>query len=111
MLERKELKLPMMICDRTFQLVHQHLKALDYSGPVSLSWDDTKLLAAWRLRWDAEQQSVCLVGCVEGPLRVADPDELQAIMADPERGLGQKVGAGVNLSVRPIDFRPRFGFS
>jgi hypothetical protein len=37
----------MDISDRNFQLVEDHLKSLDYDGPLALSCDDTKLFATF----------------------------------------------------------------
>lgn len=64
----------MDICERTFDLVAEHLDGLDYNGPVGLSCDDTKLFATFRLHWDGEKKAYYLVGGTDGPLLVADPD-------------------------------------
>lgn len=72
----------MDVCDRTFQLVEDHLKALNYSGPVGLSCDDTKLFSSLRLYWDADQDSYFLIGGVDGPYRVPDADSVKQVIAD-----------------------------
>ena len=72
----------MDISPQTFNLVADHLQALDYDGPVALSCDDTKLFATYRLYWDSERESYFLVGGTGGPIPVADPDSVkQAIKA------------------------------
>ena len=72
----------MDICDRTFKLVSEHLKTLDYEGPVGLSCDDTKLFATYRLYWDSEKKAYFLVGGVDGPICVPDPDNVKQIIQD-----------------------------
>jgi hypothetical protein len=72
----------MTICDRTFQLVDEHLSALGYDGPVGLSCDGTKLFLAWRLYWDAAQNAHFLVGGSGEPMHVADPDNLKEMIND-----------------------------
>jgi hypothetical protein len=73
----------MQICDRTFQLVQEHLAALGYSdGPLGLSCDDTKLFPAFRMYWDSERKAHFVVGGVDGPMRVANPDRLREMLQD-----------------------------
>ncbi|KAF8979759.1 hypothetical protein BDQ17DRAFT_1519184, partial [Cyathus striatus] len=73
---------PMDICEHTFNLVAEQLQLLGFSGPVCLSCDDSKLLAAYRLSWSDEDQTHYLVGGMEGPLRVADPNQVKAVLDD-----------------------------
>ena len=72
----------MEICERSFELVVDHLAALEYTGPVGLSCDDTKLFGTLRLYWDAEQKAHFLVGGVDGPCRVADPEQVKQVIED-----------------------------
>lgn len=67
----------MEICDQTFELVAEHLKTINYNGPLGLSCDDTKLFSTFRLYWDSNEKSYFLVGGVDGPLRVADADSVK----------------------------------
>ncbi len=67
----------MEICDRTFELVAQHLETLSYNGPLGLSCDDTKLHATFWLYWDSNKQGHFLVGAADGPLQVLDPDSVK----------------------------------
>lgn len=67
----------MRICDCTFELVADHLNALDYNCPVGLSCDDTKLFATFWFFWDKEEDSYVLIGGTDGPLVVSDPDSVQ----------------------------------
>lgn len=83
--------MPMQICDRSFELVDAHLSALGYSGPVGLSCDDTKLFPDWRLYWDAKEKSHFLVGGTDGPMRVADPDNLRKMIDDLDLKKATKV--------------------
>jgi hypothetical protein len=89
--EARKPRIPMTICDDTFRLVDEHLSALGYDGPVGLSCDDTKLFSAWRLYWDAKQKAHFLVGGLEQPMRVADPDRLKEMINDAKLAKATKV--------------------
>ncbi|KAF7364532.1 hypothetical protein MVEN_00322200 [Mycena venus] len=80
--EPREPRFPMEIGYRPFQLVKEHLNALDYHGPVDLSCDETKLFPGLRMYPDGKDKVDYLVGAVEGPIRVADPDAMKAILED-----------------------------
>ena len=83
MKEAQQPRFPMQICDRTFQLVQEHLSALGYSnGLLGLSCDDTKLFPSFRMYWDSEQKGHFVVGGVDGPIRVADLDRLREMLQD-----------------------------
>lgn len=81
----------MTICERTFELVVEHLDAVNYDGPVCLSCDDTKLLSALRLYWDGNKKAHFLVGAVGGPIKVPNPDDIKSLMSDPTIEKGTKV--------------------
>ena len=89
--EAREPRIPMTICDRTFQLVDEHLGALGYDGPVGLSCDDTKLFPSWRLYWDAKKKYLFLVGGIGEPMHVADPERLKEMINDAELVKATKV--------------------
>jgi hypothetical protein len=84
----------MDIGPRTFELVTEHLNALDYNGPLGLSCDDTKLFATFRLYWDSQEKSYFLVGGVDGPLimRVADAENIKQAITDVHAEKATKVG-------------------
>ncbi len=83
---------PMKIGDRTFQLVQEHLTALGYSdGPLGLSCDDTKLFPAFRMYWDSQERTHFVVGGIDGPMRVANPDRLRIMLQDPGTAKATKV--------------------
>lgn len=89
--EARQPRFPMNISDRSFELVYEHLNKLDFDGPVGLSCDDTKLFATFRLYWDAEQSSYFLVGGTDGPLRVADPDDVKRVIEEAKAEKATKV--------------------
>jgi hypothetical protein len=64
-----------------FKLAAEHLQALEYDGPVNLSCDDTKFFLSFRLYWDNDKKSHFLVGGSDGPLQVADPDQVKGVIA------------------------------
>lgn len=81
----------MDICAQTFELVSEHLNALDYDGPLGLSCDDTKLFATFRLYWDSKEESYFLVGGANGPLRVADAENVKQAIQDAKADKATKV--------------------
>ncbi|KAF9459537.1 hypothetical protein BDZ94DRAFT_1381618 [Collybia nuda] len=66
---------PRGIQDRTFQLVKDHLKMLEYTGPVALSCDDTKLLASFRPYYDKELEGYYIIGHIGEPYQLANAEE------------------------------------
>ncbi|CDO78141.1 hypothetical protein BN946_scf184719.g3 [Trametes cinnabarina] len=51
-IESEQPSIPFTITERTFQLVQEHIRALDYNGYLVLSCDNSKLLPALRLYYD-----------------------------------------------------------
>jgi hypothetical protein len=82
----------MDIGSRTFELVTEHLNALDYDGPLGLSCNDTKLFATFHLYWDSQEKSYFLVGGVDGPLRVVDAENIKQAITDAHAEKATKVG-------------------
>ena len=81
----------MEIGERSFQLVAEQLSALDHTGPVGLSCDDTKLFSTLRIYWDSREKSYFLIGGVDGPYRVADVDQVQQVIAEAKIQKASKV--------------------
>lgn len=73
----------MTICEKTFELVVEHLAAVNYNGPVALSCDDSKLFSSLRLYFDGNENKHYLVGAVGGPILVPNPDDIKTVMSDP----------------------------
>jgi len=71
----------MEICERSFDIVQDHLETLDYDGPLALSCDDTILFATFRLYWDSQEKNYFLVGGVNGKILVANPDQVRETLA------------------------------
>ncbi|KAJ3538768.1 hypothetical protein NM688_g6473 [Phlebia brevispora] len=91
MLESKATAFPMIIGDEMLDLVKARLNELNYTGPVALACDDTKLVPAWRLWWCASEAAYYLIGAVSGPLRVSDPEALQKTIDDAHAVQATKV--------------------
>ncbi|KAF9470095.1 hypothetical protein BDN70DRAFT_926545, partial [Pholiota conissans] len=53
-------RFPQQICDRTFQLAQDYLSQINYNGLCSLSCDDTKLFATFRLVSDPDDMKELL---------------------------------------------------
>ncbi|KAI0671454.1 hypothetical protein C8Q78DRAFT_1153176 [Trametes maxima] len=84
-------RFPLIVGPQTFEAVETYLKNLKYTGPVGISCDDTKLHAAFRTYWDAKKQVHMVVGGTEEPRAVADVNELQAFLSNPEHTKATKV--------------------
>ena len=92
-------KTPMKPCAKSYQLVHKHLVAIGAQDClVGLSWDNTKLHPDWQLVYNAEKDAHFLVGAIEGPIHVADLDEMKKVMKDSVHQLGTKVRCYVSFS-------------
>ncbi|KAJ7292486.1 hypothetical protein C8J57DRAFT_1456964 [Mycena rebaudengoi] len=89
--ESREPRFPMDICERSFELAAEHLKALKYDGPVNLSCDDTKLFPSMRLYWDGSKDSHFLVGGADGPIRVADPEQVKKVIEETRQKQATKI--------------------
>ncbi|KXN90746.1 hypothetical protein AN958_03681, partial [Leucoagaricus sp. SymC.cos] len=72
------------INEDVFTQVKAHLDSLNYSGPVCLTCNDTKLLPTFRLYWDAQEKTHFLVGGVDGPIQLSDSADLQSILSEIE---------------------------
>lgn len=81
----------MTICDRTFTLVKEQLSSLGYQGPVCLCCDDTKLLSAFRLYWDANSKSHYIIGGVGGQYCVPNPDDVRTVVEEAKLMKAAKV--------------------
>lgn len=89
--EGKQPRFPMEICERTYELATTHLKGMNYTGPVGLSCDDTKLFNTLRLYWDSEKKKHFLVGGSDGPREVSDPENVKQVIADAKIQKAAKV--------------------
>lgn len=86
-------RFPMQICPTTFELVKSYLDMLKYDGMAGLSCDNTKLFSALHLFWDGEKDKHFLVGSTEGPLEVADPEQMKGVLEYAKKHKATKVGA------------------
>ncbi len=68
-----------------------HLSALEYKGPLGLSCDDTKLFATFRLYWDSEKNTYFLIGATDGPIQVADADNIEKAIEEAKAQKAAKV--------------------
>lgn len=89
--EAKEPHFPQEINNQTFQLVVDHLDEINYNGPCSLSCDDTKLFSTYRLYYDGKKNAHFLVGGVDGPIKVLDPENMKEVIAQSKDKKAVKV--------------------
>ena len=110
MREGRQPRFPLEICPRTFDLVEEHLTAIDYHGPTSLSCDDMKLFSTFRLYYDAQKKCHFLVGGVDGPVHVLNPENLQELLDTLHDKKAMKVFYSILTSLHfPILMRSRCG--
>ncbi|KAJ3817168.1 hypothetical protein F5880DRAFT_1618539 [Lentinula raphanica] len=91
MQESKAPMLSMVIEEATYTSVANHLAARGYSGPINVACDDSKLLSSFRLHYDSKQRKHFLVGGINGPIFVPNPEALADIMNDSTVKRGTKV--------------------
>jgi hypothetical protein len=66
--------------------------SIDYSGPIALACDDTKLHPSLQVVWDNSQDSNVLVGStLNRTVLVANPEELEKLLAQLEDKVATKV--------------------
>jgi hypothetical protein len=73
---------PIGLQDRCWDLVKDRLRVYDYTEPVGLSCDDTKLFAAFRPYYDLEREKYFILGCTGEPLEINDPDDFSRIVKE-----------------------------
>lgn len=81
----------MVISKETFTAVSNHLQARAYTGPINIACDDSKLLSGLRLHYEPEEKKHFLVGGIEGPILVPNPDDIESVMRNPDVKKGSKV--------------------
>ena len=89
--EARQPRFPTQICSRSFELIVEHLKALDYDGPVGVSCDETKLFSTYRLYWDGDQKQYYLIGGVDGPILCLNEDDIRHALEMNKDRIGTKV--------------------
>jgi hypothetical protein len=66
--------------------------SINYSGPVALGCDDTKLHPSLQVAWDGKANSNVLVGStLNETVLVANPEELQDVLTQLEGKVATKV--------------------
>jgi hypothetical protein len=85
-------RFPIGIQDRSFELAIEHLKRLEYNGPLGLACNDTKLLPALRPYYNKATDKHYVLGSTGEPSILADPDKLKAVLERGEAEKASKVG-------------------
>jgi len=68
------------------------MHSVDYSGPVALACDDSKLHPSLQVVWDGSANSNILVGStLNKAILVVDPEELQKLLIELEGKVATKV--------------------
>lgn len=98
-------RFPVVICSRSFDLVHDHLAKLSYAGPVGLSCDDTKLSSALQPYWDRDAGCYFILGGTGDPIRIPDVESFRELIEEAGVNKATKVCSHVLSYVRQIDVR------
>ncbi len=85
-------RFPIGISKRSFEIAVEYLDMLEYTGPVGLSCDDTKLVPGLDPVYDKDRNGFVVLGGVGDPMPVADPEELNAAIAAGRISKAEKVG-------------------
>ena len=84
-------RFPVGIQPRTFELVQDILRKLQYSGPVALSCDNTKLLASFRPFYDEDRKGYFVMGHTGDPYELVDHQAFQRVVERQELTKATKV--------------------
>ena len=83
---------PRFICNDCFLLAQGYMVSIDYSGPIALACDDTKLHPSLQVVWDNSLNSNVLIGTtLNKPVLVANPEELQKLLEELDDDVATKV--------------------
>ena len=83
---------PRFICNNCFLLAQGYMLSIDYSGPIALAYDDTKLHPSPQVVWDNSLNSNVLIGTtLNKPVLVANPEELQKLLEELDNDVATKV--------------------
>ena len=83
---------PRFICDDCFLLAQGYMLSVDYSGPIALACDDSKLHPSLQVVWDNSEDSNILVGStLNRAVLVANPEELEKLLVELEGKVATKV--------------------
>jgi len=92
MVRSREPSFPVFISERCFVNTQSYIIALNYTGPVALACDDTKLHPSLQVYWDASISSHLLVGTtVHEPIVVVDPTVLGELLEKHKDNMATKV--------------------
>ena len=76
---------PITICERNLKLALEYLSSLKYSGPVSLSCDNTKLHPSLHTYWYASKECHFLVGTTGELIAMGDESLLHDLIVELEK--------------------------
>lgn len=92
MVRSREPNFPVFIDERCFINAQSYITSLDYTGPVVLACDDTKLHPSLQVYWDTSISSHILVGTtVHETIAVPDPQVLQELLEKHKNNMATKV--------------------
>ena len=85
-------KFPRSICDECFMHARDYINSVEYTGPVTLACDDTKLHPSLQVYWDTALETHVLVGTTSTEtIVVANPEELKLLLLEYEDKVATKV--------------------
>lgn len=83
--------------DANFERAADCVKALNYTGPFSLAWDDTDIDKALSI-WQETKKTWLIIGGVDGAIRVQSEAEIDSIFEKARLEKADKVSEVTSLT-------------
>jgi len=81
----------------------EYVNSVEYTGPIALACDDTKLHPSLQVYWDTVLETHVLVGTTSTEvIVVANPEELERLLVEYKDKAATKVRTVVYLVNRPL---------
>jgi len=85
-------KFPRTICNECFIHTRDYVESVEYTGPVALGCDDTKLHPSLQVYWDTVLETHVLVGTtITEVIVVSNPEELEGLLLEHKDKVATKV--------------------
>ncbi|KAG9126762.1 hypothetical protein FRC07_002060, partial [Ceratobasidium sp. 392] len=100
-MQSRELKFPLAIGPEVFVYAKTYFEQINYAGPICLSCDDTKLLSSLRMYYEKHTKQWQLIGGTDGPVNIANNNELVKALKDATIEKASKVRLWVLQAALP----------
>ncbi|KAJ1304194.1 hypothetical protein OPQ81_008594 [Rhizoctonia solani] len=87
----RERRFPLEVDNRVVEMAQSYFSSINYTGPVCLACDDTKLTPALKTYYDASTKQWYLLGGTTGAIAITSTDELTSILKEGKISKASKV--------------------